>query len=46
MRDGRLPADKDAEFYATVGWETYKREHEKLTDELHGQMQAILKRST
>ena len=44
MLDGRLPADRDAEFYATVGFETYKREHAKLTDEIQAQMQAVLSR--
>lgn len=44
MKDGRLPADKDAEFYATVGFETYVKEHEKLTDEIHKQMLEVLNR--
>lgn len=43
MKDGRLPVDKDAEFYATVGYETFRKEHAKLTDEILKQMQDVLK---
>jgi poly(A) polymerase len=42
MKDGRLPTDKDAEFYATTGFENYLQEHAKKTDEIHSQMQAHL----
>ncbi len=42
MQDGRLPSDKDAEFYATVGFDMYLVEHAKLAESYHQQMQDIL----
>lgn len=44
MRDGRLPADRDVEFYSTVGFETYVKEHEKVTNQIQQQMVNLLNR--